>query len=200
MGQTFSMRMCSISITLILAAIAGMASGKDRVEEVERFLDQGLDMDAVKDLADIADISVGKEQTADIDMVESLEGLADVSVAKGGSSRNPKFFYVSSTTSTISTFSICYTTQATLTKCAKKRKRNILTQADFDSGFSADSITHSGAIDSSVDDTPEVSSEREAKFLLYWLTTTTTTTAFTATSKVGTLECTPDGWTLAFCG
>ena len=45
-------------------------------------------------------------------------------------------------------------------------------------------------------------SGREGRFLLYWLTTTTTstTTSFTATSSIGSIYCTPAGYTNALCG
>ena len=43
---------------------------------------------------------------------------------------------------------------------------------------------------------------REGRFLLYWLTTTTTstTTSFTATSSIGSIYCTPAGFTNGLCG
>ena len=43
---------------------------------------------------------------------------------------------------------------------------------------------------------------REGRFLLYWLTTTTTstTTSFTATSSIGSVTCTPAGYTNSPCG
>ena len=43
---------------------------------------------------------------------------------------------------------------------------------------------------------------REGRFLLYWLTTTTTstTTSFTATSSIGSIYCTPVGYTNVLCG
>ena len=46
------------------------------------------------------------------------------------------------------------------------------------------------------------SSGREGRFLLYWLTTTTTstTTSFTATSSIGSIACTPAGYTNVLCG
>ena len=48
----------------------------------------------------------------------------------------------------------------------------------------------------------EESSGREGRFLLYWLTTTTTstTTSFTATSSIGSVVCTPAGYTNSVCG
>merc|ERR1712223_1572688 len=40
---------------------------------------------------------------------------------------------------------------------------------------------------------------REAKMLLYWVTTTSTTTSYTATSTLATLECIPNGFSLTSC-
>ena len=43
---------------------------------------------------------------------------------------------------------------------------------------------------------------RKGKFLLYWKTTTltSTSTSYTVTYSLGTLECTPSGFTLSACG
>ncbi len=43
---------------------------------------------------------------------------------------------------------------------------------------------------------------RKGKFLLYWKTTTltSTSTSYTVTYSIGTLECTPSGFTLSACG
>ena len=47
----------------------------------------------------------------------------------------------------------------------------------------------------------ELDQEREAKFFNYWMTTTITTTytSYTATSSVGSVVCTPLGYTNANC-
>ena len=44
--------------------------------------------------------------------------------------------------------------------------------------------------------------EREAKFLVYWLTTTSVSTSFSysTTSTLGSLSCTPSGFYLSVCG
>ena len=42
-------------------------------------------------------------------------------------------------------------------------------------------------------------SQREARFMLYWGTTTTTATSYTATSTLGSLECTPSAFSLSIC-
>lgn len=43
---------------------------------------------------------------------------------------------------------------------------------------------------------------REGKFVLYWLTTTSTstTTAYSTTSTIASLTCTPSGFGLSSCG
>ena len=65
----------------------------------------------------------------------------------------------------------------------------------YDSFYSPDRSLQSGMDDSTQTD-------RQGKFLLYWITTTTTstTTSFTATSTIGSLACTPAGFTNALCG
>ena len=46
------------------------------------------------------------------------------------------------------------------------------------------------------------SDERDARFLLYWLTTTSTSTSttYTSTSTMASLECTPSGFAINLCG
>ena len=58
-----------------------------------------------------------------------------------------------------------------------------------------ENLLDSGLIDASGND-------RKGKFLLYWKTTTltSTTTSFSSTTTLGTLECTPSGFTLSLCG
>ena len=60
--------------------------------------------------------------------------------------------------------------------------------------FSEDEEVLSGKTDSQTD--------RDPKFLLYWMTTTSTstTTSYTATSTIASLECTPSGYTINACG
>jgi hypothetical protein len=44
--------------------------------------------------------------------------------------------------------------------------------------------------------------ERNARFLVYWMTTTsiTTLTSYTATLTVGSISCTPSNFELTVCG
>merc|ERR1712154_234164 len=124
-------------------------------------------------------------------------------------SRQPKLFFVSSssTTSSFSTSTVCFVSTATgFTTCKKRKRRNILADAienyekvdiQPDSPFDkvSDAELESGSED-------PATSRRDGRFLLYWLTTTSTstTTIFTATGTIATLACTPAGYTLSACG
>ena len=61
-----------------------------------------------------------------------LADIADVSLASGGDPavRNPKLFYVSSTTATVSTSTLCFIKGNTLVACSKRKRRRAVT---FDS-------------------------------------------------------------------
>ena len=52
---------------------------------------------------------------------------------------------------------------------------------------------------SPIEDMEENSMRREAKALLYWVTTTSTFTWYTSTSTIATIECTPSGFTISQC-
>merc|ERR1711997_355356 len=99
-----------------------------------------------------------------------LEDIADV---RKGATREPKLFFVSSssTTSTVTTFSNCYSTLASVTATCGRKRRAITEAEDAES-----------------------SNARQGKFLLYWLTTTSTstTTTFSATTTLY-LSCIPSG-------
>merc|ERR1711902_95546 len=111
--------------------------------------------------------------------------------------RGPKLFFVSSksTTSTVSTTTLCYSSiaNAAVVACGRK-KRAIL---DEDLGFSdqtnidADSV-HEDIV-SGIDEATS-SESRQGKFLLYWLTTTSTSTltSYTATTTL-VVSCIPGG-------
>merc|ERR1711923_285648 len=138
-----------------------------------------------------------------------LEDIADVKRAK---SREPKLFFVSSssTTSTISTHTICYkSTSTAVGTCGKRKKRTILVDTDDqedsrmikpsysigeDEEEEFDSKLQSGAEDAAV-------AQRDGRFLLYWLTTTSTstTTIYTGTSTIASLVCTPNGFPYSVC-
>merc|ERR1712018_314127 len=101
--------------------------------------------------------------------------------------RNPRLFYVSSTTSTSFATTRCYIASAT-GPC--KRKRRTLVSDDSESYNTNLAVVPSFA--RSVEK-EEIAEKREAKMFLYWVTTTSTTTSYTATSTFATLECVPNG-------
>merc|ERR1711892_242603 len=130
-------------------------------------------------------------------------------------SRHPRLFLVSSssTTSTLSTTTLCYSTAAagfTATACGRK-KRAIYTDpvTGEQGGLVLDELINpQEPISSEVTKKDEeliVSGkkeyEREGKFLLYWMTTTTTSTftTYTATTTLGALECTPSSFGISQC-
>merc|ERR1711956_156238 len=138
-----------------------------------------------------------------------LEDLADV---KYGQSRQPKLFFVSSssTTSSVSTSTVCFlSTSSGILTCGKRRRRSLvvngisgeagqiqpMSASSFDEESDSNLKLESGAED-------PTTSDRDGRFLLYWLTTTSTstTTIYTGTSTLATLDCTPGGYTLSACG
>ena len=52
---------------------------------------------------------------------------------------------------------------------------------------------------SEMEEMEETSMKREAKALLYWVTTTSTFTWYTSTSTIATIDCTPSGFTISEC-
>ena len=124
--------------------------------------------------------------------------------------RQPKLFFVSSssTTSSVSTSTVCFlSTSSGLVACGKRKKRSMVVD-----GFSGDAgeIMPQSSFDAESDSDPKLesgaeeptTSDRDGRFLLYWLTTTSTstTTIYTGTSTLATLQCTPGGYTLSACG
>ena len=137
-------------------------------------------------------------------------------------SRQPKLFFVSSTTSTttISTQTVCYVASSTAIQMltCKKKKRSILSSVMGDTSEEikpASSIkTFEEAVEKIKDDMEDDNkedisnilsglevSQKEGRFLNYWLTTTITTTftTYTATSSLASLVCTPAGYTNDGC-
>merc|ERR1719445_577361 len=124
-------------------------------------------------------------------------------------SREPRLFYVStsSSTTTISTITVCFSTTsvASLTQCKKKRRRSILDEAipgadDLNKDISPQRTEIEESRDFEMA-SPEDAAQRDPRFLLYWITTTTTstTTTYTQTSTVQSIVCTPQGFYSA-CG
>merc|ERR1711936_13379 len=102
--------------------------------------------------------------------------------------RTGKIFYVTTTTSisTVNSVEFCYVLSAPATPlitCARRRRR-MLSEASSD-------------IESSQEDMEE----RHGRFVNYWITTTftSTTTAYTATSTLKSIYCTPNGFTYNNC-
>merc|ERR1739842_196411 len=135
-------------------------------------------------------------------------GLEDIADVKYAQSRQPKLFFVSSssTTSSVSTGTICYvSTSAGVQTCGKRRKRSVIAngvsgEAEQIQPSSLDQADSDHKLESGAED--PTFSDRDARFLLYWLTTTSTSTTniYTGTSSLGTLDCTPNGYTLSACG
>merc|ERR1711950_32884 len=115
--------------------------------------------------------------------------------------RDPKLFYVTtqSTTSTITTASFCYTTNAALTAACKRKKKRALKHSQVEMEEEARKILPS---DVQTGREEEAGEDRNAKFLVYWLTTTSTSTSttYSTTSTLASLECTPSGFSLSVCG
>merc|ERR1712012_936374 len=121
---------------------------------------------------------------------------------EAGKKREERLFYVTTTssTSTLSTATFCYqSTNAALATCGKRRRRSNVLESYSPTAeeIKPHRIGEDFDIESSIkDQTPS----REGKFLVYWLTTTSTSTAYTATSTIASLGCTPSGFPLSACG
>merc|ERR1719215_223322 len=117
--------------------------------------------------------------------------------------RDPKLFLVSSstTTSTLTTSSLCYATNTgAVCKTTGKKKRHIIEgPLDFNTESLVSAYRNSKDLEiaSGQETAAAKAGQREGKFLLYWMTTTSTTTStsYTATASLSALECTPTSWT-----
>merc|ERR1719192_1871906 len=107
--------------------------------------------------------------------------------------RHPKLFFVStsSTTSVLSTASICYVSTTSLASCTGRKRRAIdgaqLDQSDVEPSQLTEGVRSS----------KELGLDRKGKFLLYWITTTSIS-SFTTTFSINSVLCTPSGASL--CG
>ena len=127
--------------------------------------------------------------------------------------RQPKLFYISSstTTSTISTSTVCFKSGTALATCSKKkRKRDIMSELVEDASESIKPSRNSRmdeeeeleeAVDLLEAAEKQTENHRDPKFLLYWatLTSTSTSTSYTATVTIHSLECTPSGFGTSLC-
>merc|ERR1712203_491472 len=102
--------------------------------------------------------------------------LAAAVSAKQQVERHPKLFFVStsSTTSTLSTGSMCYVTTTGFTGACTGRKRRAI---DFEGASVDESEFKPSQLKEDVQSSRGDSSlDREGRFLLYWITTTSFTT------------------------
>merc|ERR1712177_18417 len=129
---------------------------------------------------------------------------------EGKESRAPRLFYVSTTSSTTTMFTqtVCYMSTATAPVACGKRKKRF---TDLDSQVSLDGAIQpfrtSDLEGEEEEEAPELhtskddDNKRNGKFLVYWLTTTSlsTLTSFTRTVTIGSIGCTPSGYTNTLC-
>jgi len=121
---------------------------------------------------------------------------------EAGQERKPKLFYVTtkSTTSTITTHSICFASgTAAITACGKRKKRTIMSAEEEDIQPSVSDVEPSW---DEKEMEEEMGENRGARFLVYWLTTTSTSrsTSYSTTSTVSVVGCTPSNWPISACG
>merc|ERR1711936_626617 len=105
--------------------------------------------------------------------------------------RHPKLFFVStsSTTSTLSTGTVCYITTGTVSTCTGRKRRAI----SFDGASSDESELRPSLLKEDVQSSKKDGKlDREGRFLLYWITTTSISTS-TTTFSVFSVSCTPSG-------
>merc|ERR1712117_555168 len=142
--------------------------------------------------------------------------LAIFAASAAEKSRHPRLFFVSSssTTSTLSTTTLCYSTTGTgftTTACAGRKKRAIYTDPVTGELRGLEDIIQpqepvsfeekEKANEDELIESGRKEYEREGKFLLYWKTTTTTSTftTYTATTTIGALGCTPSNFAISQC-
>jgi len=120
--------------------------------------------------------------------------------------RNGRFFLVSTSTSTLTTTTICYVAVTSPTTCGRK-KRSIDGTEIEDLEIDPNRISPS-ALENEEEDDELISSSmkdeeikpRDPRFLLFWATSTTTSTSYSSTSTLATLDCTPTSYSLSACG
>merc|ERR1712223_1817268 len=127
--------------------------------------------------------------------------------------RNPKLFYVSTstTTSTQKSLTFCFqriTASFALQRCTGRRKRRdieaIISASEGLGLEGADRIqpTPKVAVQNTLDENlDEPEGKREVRYMNYWMTTTTTLTSisYTATSTFASIICSPTGFTHVTC-
>merc|ERR1719293_548238 len=117
-------------------------------------------------------------------------------------SRQSRLFYVTtqSTTSTLTTLTYCFVSSTTtLMTCGKRRRKRDLGPIGEDVEIKPHRVDDASDLMPSEKTEPN---ERQGKCALYWLTTTSTSTstAYSTTSSIASLTCTPSGFGLSLCG
>merc|ERR1711890_123946 len=115
--------------------------------------------------------------------------LAAAVNAKKQVERHPKLFFVStsSTTSTLSTATLCYITTTPFSNSCTGRKRRAI---NFDGASVEESELNPSQLKEDVQSSMEKNSlDRQGRFLLYWITTTSISTTF----SIFSVFCTPTG-------
>merc|ERR1719500_19120 len=135
---------------------------------------------------------------------EALElGVQDKSGRKG------KLFFIStsSTTSTLSTTTICFRSSDTAMVVCPTKKRRAIQHDPFDAEEDINIEPTMAKLDETTslenDHQSEVESGvRAGRFAVYWKTTTITSssTSYTSTSTLASLRCTPYDFVLSACG
>merc|ERR1711933_219355 len=130
--------------------------------------------------------------------------------AEAGANRNGKIFYVYTTTSfsSVTTATYCYVPSAAATPlltCKKKRRSLWQSALPAGKGIAPSSSRHSSDEDMPVGEDPNEnigSGVRDGKFANYWITTTviSTVTTFSTTATLGSIVCSPNGWSYEQCG
>merc|ERR1712203_515773 len=131
----------------------------------------------------------------------------------GAKKRDPKLFYVSTTTTTSTWFgsTICFaSTTTSLGTCGKRKRRNIdlsefgpnLAPKIEPTGLSNEAEERKIEDSSTLVDPSEDVEGRKGRFLVYWMTTTSvsTSSAYTTTLTVASLTCTPSSFAGSLCG
>merc|ERR1712203_157464 len=125
--------------------------------------------------------------------------------------RDPKLFYVSTTTTTSTWFgsTICFASTTTTLGTCGKRKRRSINLSDSDPNYTP-KIEPSGLSDETEDslednvlvEPSQDESGRKGRFLVYWMTTTSvsTSSSYTTTLTVASLTCTPSSFAFSLCG
>merc|ERR1719458_2464436 len=138
--------------------------------------------------------------------------LVSVSLASASEAqpkkRDPKLFYVPTTTTTSTWFgsTICFASTTTTLGTCGKRKRRSITEFDPDYTPKIEPSALSEEPEESFEDTALVEPSkdengRKGRFLVYWMTTTSvsTSSSYTTTLTVASLTCTPSSFAFSLC-